>query len=230
MKEFHIAAGLLSLVAGFLAMAATKGSPLHRQAGQFFVVGMLMMTLSAATMAIVLQANPQPLVNAMNGTAALLTFYLVCTSFLTVRFRVAEVRGVLTGFAVLATVVASFALVIAGLGLTNTLGRPGVMTAYPLLMFGLVGAIGAGLDLRLMRAGEITGKHRLARHLWRMGFALWIATASFFFGQLKWFPPGYRKMQYAAIPVLGVMILLIYWLVRTLRGRRAAAPSITRPS
>src|SRR5207247_1850066 len=43
-------------------------------------------------------------------------------------------------------------------------------------------------DLRLLREGSITGPRRLARHLWRMCFALFIASGSFFLGQMKFIP------------------------------------------
>ena len=80
-------------------------------------------------------------------------------------------------------------------------------------MFGIVGLLGGLLDARLLWAGGIQGAHRLARHLWRMCFAMWIATASFFLGQARFFPEPIRKSGLLAIPVLLVAGLMFYWLV-----------------
>ena len=93
-------------------------------------------------------------------------------------------------------------------------------------MFGSIGLIGAAFDARLLLAGTLRGGHRLARHLWRLGFALWIATMSFFLGQPRVFPDFLRQnVGLRAIPVLVVALVVGYWLVRVLRKRRAAAPA-----
>lgn len=98
-------------------------------------------------------------------------------------------------------------------------------------MFGVVAMLGALLDTRLAWVGDIAGKHRLARHLWRMSFALWIATASFFLGQFRWLPPPIRKMEFVVIPVLGVLLALVWFLWRALRIRRAVGASASpRPT
>ena len=87
-------------------------------------------------------------------------------------------------------------------------------------MFGIAGLAGGLLDARLLYAGANQGAHRNARHLWRMGFALWIATTSFFLGQAKLFPEPVRESGLLAVPVLLVAGMVLYWLVRVLRKRR----------
>jgi hypothetical protein len=75
-------------------------------------------------------------------------------------------------------------------------------------------------DARVLRAGTITGTRRLARHLWRMCFALFIATGSFFLGQMKFIPEPIRYLP--ALLALGVapLFVLLYWMWRVrLRGR-----------
>ena len=62
------------------------------------------------------------------------------------------------------------------------------MPAFPFFMFGLVGVIGSVGDMRILRSGALNGASRLARHLWRMCFALFIAALSFFIGQSDEFP------------------------------------------
>jgi len=52
------------------------------------------------------------------------------------------------------------------------------------------------------------------RHLWRMCFALFIATGSFFLGQAKVFPEELRIFPILAAPVLLVLLAMVYWWVR----------------
>jgi hypothetical protein len=52
--------------------------------------------------------------------------------------------------------------------------------------------------------------------VWRIGLALWIATASFFLGQSDEFPEALRIMPLLCTPVLLVSLLMFYWLARVL--------------
>ena len=81
-----------------------------------------------------------------------------------------------------------------------------------------------------MRAGQIAGAQRIVRHLWRMCFAMLIATGSFFAGQMQVFPELVRKSSLLGVPVLMIPVLLVivttlYWLVRTLVKRKRSAGS-----
>ena len=48
------------------------------------------------------------------------------------------------------------------------------------LFFGSIAALAAMLDFNMIARGGIEGAHRIARHLWRMCFAMTGAMASFF--------------------------------------------------
>ena len=72
------------------------------------------------------------------------------------------------------------------------------------------------VDARMLLSRSIPWSHRIARHLWRMCFALWIATASFFLGQADEFPEALRIMPLLCTPVLLVLLLMFYWLARVL--------------
>jgi hypothetical protein len=74
----------------------------------------------------------------------------------------------------------------------------------------------------------VHGSRRLARHVWRMCFAMFIATASFFLGQAKVIPKPLRIMPLLWIPVLVVLAMMLYWLVG-LRLRKAP-PVVTGES
>ena len=90
-------------------------------------------------------------------------------------------------------------------------------------MFGVIGLLGSAGDVRMMRSGVLRGSSRLARHLWRMCFALFIASLSFFIGQAKVIPKPIRMFPLLALPVLTVLVTMFYWLwrirvKRSLRG------------
>ena len=218
MTEIHIVAGLLALLAGAVALAAAKGRTLHRKSGMVFAVAMLVMTTSATVLALFFSPNR------VNVVAALITLYLVCTALLVVKRKVEDVRWLIAGFAVLALAVGLRALLLG----FEALGNPGntldQVPAPPIFMFAIVGLTGAALDARLLLAGSIQGSQRLVRHLWRMTFAMWIATMSFFLGQAKVFPEPLRKIYLLAIPVLLVTVILIYWLARVLIKKGSAVP------
>jgi len=218
MVLIHIIAGVLALSAGAVALYAVKGSRLHRKSGLSFVVAMLVMSGSGALMAVFVEPD------GVNVVAGLLTFYLVCTAVLTVRPPFEQERDVLKALMLAALLLGAFAF---GLGLEAMNSPDGTVNgipAPPLFMFGVVGVVGGLLDARLLRTGRIQGTHRLLRHVWRMGLAFFIATASFFLGQAQVFPEPLRKLSVLAVPVIFVLLILAYWVLRLAwKGQRTVA-------
>jgi uncharacterized membrane protein len=217
MRSLHVIAGLFGLVSGALALFALKGATLHRKSGMVFVYTMLFMSASGAVMAAL---KPQRL----SVVAGALTFYLVATGLLTVRrpaasFEWMDVGAMLVG---LATAIAGVAF-----GLQALNSGTGTLDGLPAasgFVFGAVALLATLGDLRMLRARGLQGAPRIARHLWRMCFALFIATASFFLGQPRLFPKPLRDSGVLAIPVLLVLLTMFYWLARvSFTGRRARA-------
>jgi hypothetical protein len=88
----------------------------------------------------------------------------------------------------------------------------------------LLAALG---DLRMLLRG-ISGKRRIARHLWRMCFGWFIATGSFFLGQQQVFPAWLRGSPVLLVPALLPLVLLIFWMIRvrfTSAYKRMSVPS-----
>jgi hypothetical protein len=76
------------------------------------------------------------------------------------------------------------------------------MPTFPFVMFGVAGLLASIGDVRVLRSGVRTGAFRIARHLWRMSFALFVAAISFFIGQSQVFPKPIRILPVLALPVL----------------------------
>ncbi len=71
-----------------------------------------------------------------------------------------------------------------------------------------------------MQSAEPPGPSRLVRHPWRMSFALFIASMSFFLGQADEFPEALRIPALLAVPALAPLVIMLYWLWRV-RIRRS---------
>ena len=171
----HICAGVLGLLSGVAAMALRKGSRRHGAAGNVFVVAMLVMGTTAAYLG-----------NVFGGASAL---YLVTTGWLTGRRRGGQTTifdwgALLFGLAVGAPIVADGLRIARG----SIPPRPGVPVGM-ILFLGSVVLVAAAGDVRMLARGGVFGGQRVARHLWRMCFGLFIATGSFL-GQKRVFPWG----------------------------------------
>jgi hypothetical protein len=204
----HIVAGSLGLLSGYLALSVVKGGGLHRRAGMVFVYAMLTMCVAGLTIAAVRGVAP-----AVNIPAALITGYLVVTALTTVRPPSTGMRWLGPIGMLVALAVALVSLTFAVEAVANG-GKRNGMPAFPFFLFGMVGLLASAGDFRVMRGRNLQGALRIARHLWRMSFALFIAALSFFIGQAKVIPKPIRVMPLLALPVLFVLVMMVYWLWR----------------
>ena len=209
----HIVAGLSAIVAGAVALSAAKGGELHRKSGLVFVATMSVMAcLGAYAASTKLHISYQK----FNVIAGVFTAYLVATALVTVRPHGRRWIDYAALAVAAAIAIVSLGLAAPGLVATPFRGFPTV----PALVFGTVALLAAIGDIRMLRAGGLQGKHRIARHLWRMCVAMFIATGSFFLGQAKVFPEEYRIVPLLAAPMILVLVVMFYWWARVLRGRR----------
>ena len=220
----HIAAGGTGLLSGYVALSVTKGARPHRRAGMVFVVAMVTMCLFGGVIATRTAAW-----TLVNTTAAILTGYLVLTGLFTVKPPVRGGRGLLLAGMLIALSLGTVVFTI-GFEAVRLGGSRNGVPAFPYFLFGTVGFLGGLGDYRVLRSGPRQGSARLARHLWRMTFALWIATMSFFLGQADVFPKALRIPGLLATPVVVVLGAMIYWLIRVRRRRPVAARSAAEVS
>ena len=216
----HICAGSLGLLSGTAAMSFRKGSARHVLAGKVFVVSMLTMAAVAVYLAIV---RHQP--NNIGG--GILTFYLIGTAWLTARRRDGETNRfdwiVLLIPLALGILTWMNGLRVVRSGASSQDGVPVGMTFF----MGSVMLLAAAGDVRMLVCGGVLGARRIARHLWRMCFGLFIAAGSFFLGGSnrplrllsavgigQHLPPAFFSTNLYLILSILPLILLVFWLVR----------------
>lgn len=216
----HIAAGGLAIVLGAVTLLVKKGGTIHRRGGLLFVCAMLVMGSTASIMGF--RKSPTD----GNVFGGLITVYFVSTALTTVlpvsqwsrRFNVAALTAA-AGLALAAIVSGVKAFNNPGLSPGGVPFRTiGMMTFFiaTVLTLAVIG------DLRIMRFGVLRGRPRLARHLWRMCFSLFIAAGSFFSIRERVatiLPDPFTTGPMRALPIVLIFGAMFYWLWR-LRGRR----------
>jgi hypothetical protein len=205
----HISAGGIAILSGAAALLFRKGSHRHRMAGNVFFVSMLTLSAIGACVAPFLPDRG-------SAVAGAFAFYLAATAWVTVRRPEGRI-GVFEWGALLCAL--GIAVAGASLGWQGANSPRGLIdaqgqtheTAYA---FAFLATLAAAGDLRLILRRGIVGAQRIARHLWRMCFALFIAAGSFFLGQQQVFPASVRGSPLLFVPVLAVLALMIFWLCR----------------
>jgi uncharacterized membrane protein len=198
----HILAGTVGLLSGTFAIAVRKGSRLHRASGNIFTVAMLTLASSAFCLAIMKSQHG-------NIIGSLITFYMIATAWLAGRRRGI---GRLDLAALLVGTGGAFAVITLGVW---TLHHPDKNAPAAMCFFmAAVLLLAAAGDIRMLARGDISGRPRITRHLWRMCFGLFIATGSFFLGQQQVFPAFLRGSVFLMVFAVLPFPLMIYWLIR----------------
>jgi uncharacterized membrane protein len=216
----HIAAGGLAIVLGAVALIVKKGGTIHRRSGMLFVYAMLVMGTTASILEFLKSAA------ATNLVAALMSVYFVGTALTTVRPPSRSTR-VINLAALMVAVGLAFVSIAGGV---KAVSSPGLSSGgVPFRTIGVMSFVLATVlllavagDVRVMRSGMLHGRPRLARHLWRMCFALFIAAGSFFSIRervAKILPAPFTTGPMRALPILLLFGAMFYWLWRV-RARR----------
>ncbi|HWA91485.1 MAG TPA: hypothetical protein VG889_15720 [Rhizomicrobium sp.] len=206
----HIGGGAVGLVSGTVAVIARKGGTAHRWSGTVFFGAMLAMSGVGAAVAPFLRDR-------VSTVAGVMTFYLVLTAWLTVkrdRPGWPETLGLAIALFVLA--MGTIFVMMAQSDPHRTVDGAPPQAFY---VFLTVGGIAALSDLRMIAAGGLKGTPRIARHLWRMCTALFVASGSFFLGQQKFLPQALHGSPLLFIPALAPLAVMAFWLIR-IRIRR----------
>ncbi|MBI1213078.1 MAG: hypothetical protein GC190_16565 [Alphaproteobacteria bacterium] len=214
---FHIGGGSLGMISGAAALVFKKGSAAHRAAGNIFFVSMLTMSGIGAVVA--------PMLNdRVSSTAGVLTFYLVATAWAAALRKDGNI-GVFERIAIVVPlsvlVVGAIFIYMAAHDPSGTVDRQPVQALYIFLLIGAIAALG---DVHNILRRGLSGAQRIARHLWRMCFSLFIATGSFFLGQQQVLPKEWHGSPLLFLPVLAPLALMVFWLARTYLTAAFRAP------
>jgi hypothetical protein len=218
----HIVMGTLGVLTGAAALTFRKGSGPHRVAGTVFVLAMLFM---AATASVLETMKPEP----GSVVGGLMTIYFIATAWMAGRRKDGETGA----FEIVAAIAA---LALAGL---IALGAYALATGatkapnpvFPYVLYGISGAMAhaAAGDLSVILRRGLTGAQRIARHLWRMCFGLFIAVGSFAAQGAKILPPGVGLRVLLASMAL-ILGLMLFWLARVLFTKWYTATSESIPA
>lgn len=213
----HVAAGALAVLAGVAALAARKGGGAHRLAGRVFLCAMLVTGLGGAIHAL---SIPQ----SITAIAGVFVVYLVATGYATVRPLGRHATPVVAVACLVSIGLAALAAVFGQQALASASGLKDGFGPEPYFFFAGLSALCALLDVSVMARGGVAGAQRIARHLWRMGFALHIAVGSLFTGPGSGaFPEPLRGSPLLAAPELLVLIAMVGWMAFVLVSKQFRA-------
>jgi hypothetical protein len=213
----HIAAGMVAIIAGFIALFVVKGGSMHRKSGTLFVYTMLTAMATGTVIAVI--GNGW-------GTAlgGLLGCYLVVSALMTVRRDFAAARSIDVAAMIVGFAVAAAYLTFGILAVQSPTGRFNGYGPPLYFIMGSITSLAVVGDVRCILGRALVGPRRLARHLWRMCFATFLASGSFFLGQAKVFPKPLRIMPILiTLAVLPLLVMLYYQARDYARRRKPAA-------
>jgi len=214
--SIHIASGGLAIVLGALALLVRKGGLIHRRSGLLFVSAMMVLGISGALLGF--RRSPTD----GNVFAGLMTVYFVVTAWMTVRPASRWTRPI-TGAGLIVAAGVALVDVMGGLRAFNS--PRGALNGVPFFMYFVLATVmtlACAGDARVMRFGTPRGGARLARHLWRMCFALFIAAGSFFSIRARVarvLPDPFTSVPMRVLPIVLLLGAMFYWLWRV-RTRR----------
>lgn len=212
----HVTLGSLAVIVGAVALASRKGRKLHVSAGRVFVFSMGLASVLGA------------ILGALKYETFWITFHagvlgasLVASGVLAVRIHARSAKRMFIAVAVV-NFLNAVALFGAGWFATTLPDSRlfGFAAADYFFLFGMAAIAGAG-DARMIFGKQISNRLRIAQHLLRMCIGFFIAAGSAFSGPgATAFPQVVQDSGVLSLPELMIMLLMIFWLWKTLRKPR----------
>nr|WP_298930265.1 hypothetical protein [uncultured Erythrobacter sp.] len=206
--QLHFWIGCAAIVAGFAAFAARKGQTVHIVSGRVFVVTMALLALSGLWLSFARGILFTVFLSA-------LAFHLIITAWATAATHNSAAHLV-TKFSFVGSG-AIFLGSIAGAWITahSVAGMLNGLTPEAFLIIAGVALIIAIYDFIFAYGSTPSERSRLGRHLWRMGFAFFLATGIFFFGNNHVLPEAFRTVAFLSAPVVAVVLWTAFFAVKT---------------
>jgi len=203
----HIGGGAIGMVTGVVALASRKGQRVHRAAGSVFFLAMFMAYAIGAGVAPFLDTGQRP-----NFVAGIMALYLLVSGTMAARRREAtagapEIVGLLVALGV-----TTAGVVLMRMGAASPSGTVDGSPPQAFFLFTIAGAFAAAGELHVLVRRQLSSVSRIARHLWRMCFSLFIASGSFFLGQQQVFPEALQDSALLYAVALSPLPVMLFWL------------------
>ena len=204
----HTPAGTIGLVSATVALFVSKGGVLHRKAGAYFTISMLIMLISGFVAALLKESTDDMFLSAV-------VIYTVFTSWLTAHHKKNEtgfLEYVALGWITTVALVAFFMSVS-----WRQVGAPS--TYLYVAGFAVFCAVG---DVRNLHQAGLSGVQRVIRHVWRIGFSLIWAVLALTDKILKILGsnlnelPKEQLLYIIAVPTIFILMIIVYWIINIL--------------
>ncbi len=203
----HIAGGMTALVCGAMAVAVRKGGSMHAKAGTWFCVSMFVLGITASILSPLKSPPESPI-------GGIMVCYFVATAWMAARNR-SGMPGRFEKIACATILLIAAAMIAEGIRLAiNPAGHTGPPAPIVLIIMGGLCLLAGLADLRYIIRGTLSATQRITRHLWRMCFAFFIATGSFFLGQQDILPQAVRGSPILFVLAFAPFAVMLFWLVR----------------
>ncbi len=206
----HVSAAAIALVAGTLAATLGKGTPVHKLLGYAFVVSMV---LTVVPVGFVSYQIGKP----FDVFSSLLTCYFVLTGLLAFKSHATPQAIALTGLAGICIV--GYMAVEAATIVADVRGTDAPVGAG--FVFATILGVACWGDIKRFRQ-PLSRKQTLMRHLWRMNFGLFMATANLFGVRPHLFPDWLQSSGALLLLTFAPLLVIAYWRTK-LRQRVVAA-------
>lgn len=214
----HIAFGTIAVLLGAVALCAPKGAVIHVAGGRGFVLAMTASSLLGAALGL---AKHDTLL--ITFFAGILGAYLVLSGWMAAR---GPVRPSAPTFIALALVNLTNLAALFTIGYLALQSGDGLFRGYPAedyVFLGGMAFVAALADTSLVFRRDLSDRHRIARHIWRMCLGFFIAAGSAFTGPgMTAFPEALQQSGLLSLPELAIGLAMVFFLARRLLSRRFA--------
>jgi len=198
----HVGAAGIGLIAGGIAVSIRKGSGAHKRLGYVFVATMIIMAIPAGLVSY--QAG-----RPFDVLSSLLTCYFVLSGMLAFRPNQKKATTALMCLGVLC--VTGYLAVEIGSKLFDVRGTDAPIGAG--YVFATILALAVRGDVKQLTQ-PLSGRQATVRHLWRMCFGLFMATANLFGVRPHLFPEWMQSSGLLVLLAIAPLLVMAYWRVR----------------
>ena len=205
----HILGGAVGIVTGAVTLASRKGQTVHRTIGWIFVWAMATAYATGAGVAPFLETGQRP-----NFVAGIMALYLLVSGVMAARLGevkagTPEVLGLLMALTLVVT-----GVIFMQMGAASPSGTVDGSPPQAFVLFIVAGTLAAAGELHVLVRRRLSRVSRIARHLWRMCFSLFIASGSCFLGQQQVFPPTIQESALLPILAFAPLPVMLFWLAK----------------